>query len=380
MDHRELEARCNPRHSRYHAVRRFFSNATPWGRLAALALALMLVATACTRKTTLIAEDTNTADVVSTDSLAALMRDVEQAWDSQSDDARAASLTGLALYEDLRRHAPAEWRGRAEDLLDSLGVGLETAGGACGLIVNLFVRSDPSRGSWPAFYWCEGVQPYWQEIEGKGMGLVAMTIGKDTSAVRAPTRAAALFTRAKGSRQEPVLYAWTRRPKEHRWKISQTLGPDSLGGFGTGTFATADTSIELIARTFRTPRGFEECNSCPHLDREHRFRWGPNGFERVADRDVSSTYSTFVHFIDELMRADPAASMRVTDPTLVDQAIQFEWNRSKGTWRIAPATEARGAELTFLRGSQEAYRVTFRPEGDEDWLITSITAVPRSLE
>ena len=172
----------------------------------------------------------------------------------------------------------------------------------------------------------------------------------------------------------------SRRPKEHRWKITQTLGPDSLGGFGTGTFTTADTSIELVARTFRTPRGWEECNSCPHLDREHRFRWGERGFERIADQDVSSTYSTFVHFIDELMRTDPAASMRVSDPTLVDQAIQFEWNRSKGTWRIAPATESRSAELTFLRGSQEAYRVTFRPEGDEDWLITSITAVPRSLE
>ena len=80
------------------------------------------------------------------------------------------------------------------------------------------------------------------------------------------------------------------------------------------------------------------------------------------------------------MNADPAAAARVNDPALVDQAIQLEWNRSKGTWRIAPATESRGAELTFLRGSQEAYRVTFRPEGDDGWLITSITAVPRSLE
>ena len=379
MDHRELEARRNARHPRHLAVSVVFSHLLPSARLVALALALTIMAS-CTRKTTLIEEDANTAAVVSMDSLAALMRDVEQAWDSQADDARAASLTGLALYEDLRRRPPAQWRGRAEELLDSLGVGVETAGGACGLIVNLFVRSDPSRGSWPAFYWCEGPQTYWQEIEGKGMGLVAMTIGKDTSAVRAPTRAAALFTRAKGSRQEPVLYAWTRRPKEQRWKISQTLGPDSLGGFGTGTFATADTTIELVARTFRTPRGWEECNACPHLDREHRFRWGPNGFERVADRDVSSTYSTFVHFIDELMRADSAASLRVSDPALLDMAIQLEWNRSKGTWRIAPATESRGAELTFLRGSQEAYRVTFRPEGDEDWLITSITAVPRSLE
>ncbi len=380
MDHRELEARGRRRRAGLREVTRAAASVAGMLRWAALALLLVLAASSCTRKTTLIEESENTTDAVSTDSLASLLRDVQQTWDSQADDPRAAALTGLALYQDLRRRAPAEWRGRAEELLDSLGVGVETAGGACGLIVNMFVRSDPSRGSWPAFYWCEGAEAYWQEIEGKGMSLVAMAMTARDSAAGTPARAAALFTRAKGSRQEPLLYAWTQRPRDHRWKIAQTLGPDSLGGFGTGTFATTDTSIEFVSRTFRTPRGWEECNACPHLDREHRFRWGTSGFERIEDRDVASTYSTFVHFIEELMNADPAAAARVNDPALVDQAIQLEWNRSKGTWRIAPATESRGAELTFLRGSQEAYRVTFRPEGDDGWLITSITAVPRSLE
>jgi len=386
MAHRGLETRrtsCNQRHTEVtrhlapHTGRALWT----WARFAAMALVMVLGAGACTRKTTLMQETADTAAVVSPDSLAALLREVAQAWDSQSDDAQAASLTGLAVYQDLRRHAPAEWRARAEELLDSLSVGVETAGGPCAMIVNMFVRSDPARGSWPALYWCDGAGMRWQEIEGKGMGLVAMVSRSERgdSAAAAPTRAAALFTRAKGSRQEPVLYTWTRRAKDGRWKIAQTLGPDSLGGFGTGAFATSDTTIDLVARTFRTPRGWEECASCPHVDREHRFRWGPSGFERIEDREVPSTYSTFVHFIDELMRTDPAASMRVTDPTLVDLAIQLEWNRSKGTWRISPTSQPRSADLTFLRGSQEAFRVTFAPNGEE-WLITSIQPVSRSLE
>ena len=392
MDHRGLETRRTSQNRNTRQVTQTFATLagltrgtrrSPFARCvgAGLIVALALTAGGCTRKTTLMQEGDEAVGAVSPDSLASLLRDVAQAWEAQTDDAHAASLTGLAVYQDLLRHAPAEWRGRAEELLDSLGVGVETAGGPCGMIVNMFVRSDPSRGSWPAFYWCDASGVRWQEIEGKGMGLVAMTTraAGDSAAAGAPTQAAALFTRAKGSRQEPLLYAWTRRPKDSRWKIVQTLGPDSLGGFGTGTFATTDSSIHLIARTYRTPRGWEECNACPHLDREHRFRWGTSGFERVEDRDVPSTYSTFVHFIEELMAADPAASLRVTDPALIDMAIQLEWNRSKGTWRISPATQSRGADLTFLRGSQEAFRVTFAPNG-ENWLITSIQPVSRSLE
>jgi len=390
MAHRELETHRISRHWHLAKMTRRFTRFAGLGRLARLAVlirlalivALALAAGACTRKTTLVEETEPAAGAVSPDSLASLLREVAQTWDTQTDDAHAASLTGLAVYQDLCRRLPAEWRGRAEELLDSLGVGVETAGGPSGMIVNMFVRSDPSRGSWPAFYWRDASGMCWQEIEGKGMGLVAMTTGAETSdsvAARAPTRVAALFTRAKGSRQEPLLYSWTRRAKDSRWKIAQTLGPDSLGGFGTGRFATIDTTIELVVRTFRTPRGWEECNACPHLDREHRFRWGPSGFERTEDRELPSAYSTFVHFIDELMGADPRAASRVTDPALLDLAIKLEWNRSKGTWRISPAAESLGAEITFLRGSQEAFRVTFVPNG-ENWLITSIEPVVRSLE
>ena len=118
---------------------------------------------------------------------------------------------------------------------------------------------------------------------------------------------------------------------------------------------------------------------CPHLDREVRFRWEATGFEKIEDREIPSAYAAFVRFIDELMRGAPEASMRVADPALLDQALQYEWNRAKGTWRIAPATTGTGSEITFFRGPQEAYRVSFQPEG-ESWVIVSIQPVSRSVE
>ena len=338
-------------------------------------LAALVVASAgCSRKATLMQEQPGAASTVSADSTARLLRDAQQAWDAQSDDAHAASLTLAAVHLDLLGRPPATWRSRAEDLLDSLGIGVETAGGPCAMIVNVFVRSDPSRGSWPALYWCDGPNVRWQETEGLAHR------GADSAAKGSPVRVAALFARTRGGRQEPLLLVWARRSKDAHWKVAQTLGADSLGGAGTASFETsADTSIDLVTRTFRTPRGFDECNTCPHLVREHRFRWRASGFERIADQEVPSTYATFVRLIAALQQDSPGAAALVTNPGLIDLAKQYEWNRSKGTWRVAPGTEEAGSVLTFFRGGQEAYRVTFEPSGD-DWVINGIQSVPRTVE
>jgi hypothetical protein len=219
------------------------------------------------------------------------------------------------------------------------------------------------------------------------MRLLAMTAkpgARDSvaspSAAPAVTSIAALFARTKSGRQEPYLFLWTRKPSGAHWKVAQTLGPDSLGNLGTGEFqASADTGIDFVARTYRTPKGWDECVTCPHVYQTHRFRWGTVGFERAEDRDVPSSYTTFVRFVEELARAAPEAVRRVSDPGLVDLAVRLGLGQSKGTWRIAPATEEAGAELTFFRGAQEAYRVTFVPNG-QDWSIATIAPVSRTAE
>jgi len=352
---------------------------------AALALAVVLAAAVavagCQRKVTLQAEDSDTTATIPADSLDALMNEVRQSWEQGGKDDESAEMTALALYEDLRRREPEEWRARSEELLDSLGVGSESAGVPCALLVNLFLRSDPARGSWPYLFWCDAKGPRWQALEGKGLRLLAAAAvpggseGKD----RAPERFAALYARSRNGRPEPILFAWGRGAKADPWSVVQTLGADSLGGFGGGAFEVDADSLDLVVRTYRTLQRFDECATCPHAYWTHRFRWGPQGFTRRGSQSVPSVYATFVRFVDALVngREDPA--LFTVGGVPVEQARALEWDRPKGVWRIAPGSDAEGSELTLFRGQQESYRVTFEPRAG-DWLISSIEVVPRSVD
>ena len=155
---------------------------------------------------------------------------------------------------------------------------------------------------------------------------------------------------------------WQQR--SGRWALQQTLGSDSLGGLGTGEFEAPGDSTDLVTRTYRVPRYFAECATCPHAYGMHRFRWRASGFERIEDRVVPSTYSTFVAFIQSLLAGDrDAGTALVTQPSLVDAAIHAEWNQAKGTWRIAPVTDETPRRLVFFRGEKDAYRVEFEQRG-----------------
>ncbi len=171
-------------------------------------------------------------------------------------------------------------------------------------------------------------------------------------------------------------------PGPETWAPSQTLGADSLGGVGTVEIASEGDSVTVLtSRTFRGMPRFEECATCPHVYALHRFRWGPQGFARTADRAVPSPYSSFVQFVLALGAGDHEAAARyVSDPALLEQARLFEFNAlPKGAWRAAPATDESAGTMVFFRGQQEAYQVTFEPRG-EDWLISGIKPTTRTIE
>jgi hypothetical protein len=270
-------------------------------------------------------------------------------------------------------------------LLDSLGVGFESAAGAGALVVNLFPRSDPTSGSWPYLFWKGEKRSLYQPIEGRNLRLMSlMTRGLAGAGWTAPegvASVAVLFGRRVGSGQQPLLMVWEARADSEGWNLVQTLGPDSLGGVGTGEFDTpADTTVELITRTYRTPPFFEECATCPHVFRLHRFHWGLSGFQRVEDSVVPSTYSAFVQFVEALMVNDrDAAEALVSYPDLLDMARRLDWGRPRGTWRVAPVTDETPRRITFFRGDKEAYRVDFEMRGDA-WVIAGIEEIPRSVD
>jgi hypothetical protein len=230
-----------------------------------------------------------------------------------------------------------------------------------------------------------------QAVEGRGLRLVDLTArgieppadprAKARGASRTPDLrgAAALYARRGGSGLQPLVMAW-RGDGPDGWSLMQTLGPDSLGGVGTAEFDTFADTVVLVARTYRTPRGFDECATCPHVYTIRRFKWGALGFERIEERAVPSTYSSFVRFVQALMADDRReAESLVDDRGIVDHARRFEWHRPRGAWRVAPGTDESPDQIVFYRGDLEAYRIDFVFRYGQ-WLIAGIENIPRAVE
>jgi hypothetical protein len=346
---------------------------------AALLLASLLpLAGGCQRKTQFVPPDADSTRARGVDSASVRVRVAQDRWEG-GPSAESASAIAEVVADRLRHEPPAEWKSAADALLDSLGVGAETATADCILAINLFSRSDPGMGSWPFLAWCGAHGAMIQGIEGKGLHLDQIVSRGDPHAAGTERAVAALFGSHGGGGQQPLLMVW--RLDKERFGLIQTLGPDSLGGVGTGEFTTAaDGSTDLVTRTYRTPRYFDECATCPHLYRTHRFHWGAPDFDRVEDVAIASPYSTFVAFIQALMGGDhDAASRLVTNGSLVDQARRFAWDSPKGAWRIAPTMDESPSRLVFFRGEKEAFAVQFAQQGSS-WLIAAFDAVPREVE
>ncbi len=355
----------------------------------------------CQRKTRFVPAQ---ADSTSVDSMTVHLRQSQERWETEGAGDEAAALSAQALAENLRIEPWVSWKERADALLDSLSIGAETAQATCALAVNFFARSDPTGGSWPYLFWCGEKSVRYQPVEGRGLHLIHLvtrdlveggrplrvtakakrkgTVAASSQQGARPSTpaAAAIFASRGGGGQQPLLMAWRQGPAGDRWDLAQTLGADSLGGIGTAEFESRADTFDLVARTYRNPREFEECATCPHVFRVHRFRWRVSEFERVEDKLVPSTYSTFVQFIQALMANNPSVALAsVADSSLMDAARRLEWDRPKGIWRVAPATDETPQRMVFFRGQKEAYQVRFEPRGT-DWLISGFEPIPRTVE
>ena len=260
------------------------------------------------------------------------MRLLQERWSAPGGGEEAARLTAQVLLQDLRVRLAAEsqaaWEGRARALLDSLDVGAELVDSRCALGVNFFSRGDPTAGSWPWFFWCGGTSVQAQAVEGAGMSLVGLAsrgLSVEPAAAPRPAGIAGLFARRAGSGQQPLLLVW--RVAGQRLELAQTLGPDSLGGVGTGAFESpADSVVLLATRTWRPTPRFDECATCPHVYHQRRFRWGLEGFERLEDALVPTPYVAFVQLIQALTAGDRDGALQlVTRPALVESARRAGW-------------------------------------------------------
>jgi len=350
-------------------------------RFAAVVALAVLAATSCQRRTSFVVIQGDSTAIVPEDSVAAEMRKTQQAWESGGDLDDAAMSSARVLQADLAFHDPAGWDNRANYVLDSLGVGAEIGSASCVLLVNFFSRSDPEAGAWPYLFWCGTDHTMMQALEGRSLRLHSIWASTSPTSGKRARTLAAIFSRRGSGGQQPLVMTWTTPPSGSRWNLVQTLGADSLGGYGTAELVMpSDTSVELSVEAYRTPSGFVECATCPHVLTRNRFHETTQGFVRTESSPEPSPYASFVAFIQALLAGDQAtAAQHLDDPALMAEAERLEWNHAKGTWRPAPGSGDTPQQMTFFRGSQEAYSVQFRRRGG-DWLISGFTAVPRNVE
>jgi len=313
---------------------------------------------------------------VPSDSIAAIAKNVVDRWESGGGE-DAARLSAALVLADAKQVAPSDWATRERTFLDSLSIGAEIGGAPGAMLVNFFSRSDPDHGSWPYLFWTTDKGARMQALEGRDLRFV------DLASLHGPTSqpaiVAALFTRRAVAGGQPICFVW-KAGKDGGFSMMQTLGADSLGGAGSGDFSMQDTTLVLHARTYRTIRGFSECATCPHVYATHVFEWTPTGFVRRSDEEAPSPYSTFVRFVLSLQANDRDMGVaQLTDPSIWDTARQYEWEKSKGSWRVAPSTDETAHEMVFMRGEKEAYRVTFEGRAG-GWRISAIEPTAAAVE
>ena len=367
------------------AARHRMPRTIPCRKLAAVLLLLLpaiVAGCSCDRTPRFVSEGHDSTAVMPPDSFVIAIDAARTSWEAPAEraDGSAARATARIVLADLRMHDQPAIHRRTRQLLDSLSFGAEIAGGSELAIVNLFATSDPDGGSWPYLFWRGEDAVEVQAVEGSGMRLIDVATRPDGGATPVP-QSAALFTRSAGGGQQPLVFVWRRAANARQWSLFQTLGPDSLGGVGTARFVTpGPDSAVLETRTWSRTPGFEECPSCPHLYRARRFRWNENGFSTVSNELDETPYVAFVRFIQALSVGDrDLARERAMSGEVVEAALQLGLGDRRGAWRVAPGVEEPGADMTFLRGAREAYRVHFTRDRGQ-WVVTSVEATNRAIE
>ncbi len=342
----------------------------------ALLAAALLSAAGCGSRNRYKPLPADSTATVPSDSVAAIAKNALDRWDSGASD-EAARLSAALVLADVKRSGTTDWATRERTFLDSLSIGAEIGGAPGAMLVNFFSRSDPDHGSWPWLFWSSDKGPRMQVLEGRDLRFVDLASLHGPGAQ--PAIVAALFTRRAVAGGQPICFVW-RAGSSGGYSMMQTLGADSLGGAGTGDFAMQDTTLVLHTRTYRTIRGFAECATCPHVYATHVFEWTPTGFVRRSDEEAPSPYSTFVRFVLSLQANDrDMGTAQLTDPSIWDTARQYEWEKSKGAWRVAPSTDETAHEMIFQRGEKEAYRVTFENRAN-GWRISAIEPTSAAVE
>jgi hypothetical protein len=188
---------------------------------------------------------------------------------------------------------------------------------------------------------------------------------------------ASAWTRPRGGSGLEV--ALLRRPAKGKpaWRVDSTrllpISADSVAfvaGSGTGAPSL------IVHGAGARDRLFDECPTCPHLDRQQRYAFEGSTWTLREERTAPTPYAAVVAFMNALREGGPDAALPyAAGPDVLEQVRELGLERGPITpLRAAPGTAATDRTQRYRRGGSggsDGLEVTLEPQG-ERWVVADL--------
>jgi hypothetical protein len=194
---------------------------------------------------------------------------------------------------------------------------------------------------------------------------------------------ASAWARPRGRGGLAVALAERKLDAQARWSVKASqalpLEVDSVAFAPAGGDGSAPPALLVTGAGARDPL-FDDCPTCPHLDRAQRYEFAGGAYRLAEERVQPSPYAAFVQFMHALAEGTPDSALPYAlDPGVIDEAVKLGLDRHVGTLRAVPGTTAQDVTQRFRMPDGQGIEVTLEPRGDH-WVVGDVRAASITIE
>ena len=117
---------------------------------------------------------------------------------------------------------------------------------------------------------------------------------------------------------------------------------------------------------------FDECPTCPHLERTQRWSYEGQGWRLGEERVSLTPYAAFVSFVHAIRETGPESALPyASGPDVIEQAKAVALDLGRGPLRAAPGTNATDLTQRYRIGGSQAIEVTLSNASGR-WVVEDI--------
>ena len=300
------------------------------------------------------------------------------AW-AQAEDARASAqdATTSERLPDVRKDLPPS-SAQVTDALTRVGLAVDIVESHGAPVVWQVLVSDPVGSA-------SARTEFWAWRDPHGFSAVVQGLPKDAPA-RArygPDAVGDLASRARSDGGAELASAWAR-PRS-RGGLEVALATRKRGDsehfsvtsnrvlpIEADTVLFEDTGALLIVGGGGRDPLFDECPTCPHLERRQRYTFN-NGQWTLGEEKVAATpYAAFVSFMHALREGTPDGALPyASSPAVIEQATAMGLELGRGPLRAAPGTLATDPMQRYRTGGAGAIEVSLTNASGR-WVVDDV--------